>query len=423
MKAFLRYLTGITLSTFWLSGAVSSLAAAPIKLGLNYPSTGPYKVQGIAQAQGAQMAIDEINAAGGVLGRSLEMVTANTASKPDKAVANVKKMAGQGVDMLFGGSSSAVAIAAGKEAANHNLIYFGTLTYANEVTDEEAHKYMFRESYNAWMAAKALSFYLNQSLAGKKLFYVTADYSWGHSTEASLRKFTNTEDPYIHGSVKVPFPRPRPADIDYALQQANASGADVLILIQFGEDMAAALAQSFRLGLKDKMQIVVPNLTLGMAKSAGAAALHNVIGAVPWSWKVPELYGHEKGQEFVESFRRLYRQNPSSSAASAYNIVYQYKEAVERANSTDTARVIKALEGHRYSGIKDPQQWRDFDHQNIQSVYVVKGKARADVLKDEYHEDYFEILLNIPGNTAAKTYDEWKETRQAAGKPLVLGKP
>ncbi|MDO6804718.1 ABC transporter substrate-binding protein, partial [Wenyingzhuangia sp. 1_MG-2023] len=87
--------------------ALTAQAADSIKLGLNYPSTGPYKEQGIAQARGALLAVEEINAAGGVLGRPLELITANTASKPDKAVENVKRLSSQGVSMLFGGSSSA----------------------------------------------------------------------------------------------------------------------------------------------------------------------------------------------------------------------------------------------------------------------------------------------------------------------------
>ncbi|MDO6750186.1 hypothetical protein, partial [Gilvimarinus sp. 1_MG-2023] len=67
-----------------------------------------------------------------------------------------------------------------------------------------------------------------------------------------------------------------------------------------------------------------------------------------------------------------------------------------------------------------PQTWRDFDHQSVQSVYVVKGKHRATVLADKFNEDYFEVLLSIPGKTAAKTYEEWSATRQAAGKSLTL---
>ncbi|MBM95815.1 MAG: branched-chain amino acid ABC transporter substrate-binding protein [Oceanospirillaceae bacterium] len=396
------------------------LAADTIKLGLNYPSTGRYKEQGIAQARGALMAVEQINAAGGINGKKLELLTANTASKPDKAVENVKKLAGQGVSMLFGGSSSAVAIAAGKEAKKHDLLYFGTLTYANATTGKEGHTHMFRETYNAWMTAKALAFYLNQDLQGKKIFYITADYSWGHSTEASLRNFTNTQDEVMHPNAVVKFPRPRQADLEAALIKARDAEADVLMLIQFGDDMATALEIAYKMGLRDKMQIVVPNLTLGMAKSAGAGLLEGIVSTVPWCWRVPSMYGFEKGKKFVEDFSDRFQMYPSTSAATAYTIVYQFKEAVERAGSLKTSRLITALEGHTYTSVKDPQTWRKFDHQSVQSVYVVKGKKRAEVLADKFNEDYFEVVLSIPGNTAARTYEQWVAVRERAGKPTKL---
>ncbi|MAK92221.1 MAG: branched-chain amino acid ABC transporter substrate-binding protein [Oceanospirillaceae bacterium] len=403
---------------FFLSAAVQ--AAESVKLGLNYPSTGRYKQQGLAQARGALMAVDEINTSGGVLGRPLELLTANSASKPDKSVENVKELAAQGVSMLFGGSSSAVAIAAGKEAARHNLIYFGTLTYANETTGSEGHRHMFRETYNAHMAAKALAAYLNDSLQGKKLFYITADYSWGWSTEKSLREFTGTQDTAAHPGVTTTYPRPRDADFRSALQQARDSGADVLMLVQFGDDMAMALKLAHSMDLKDKMTIIVPNLTLGMAKSAGAGILENVIGAAPWTWKVPYQYDFAGGKKFVEDFVGRYQTYPSSSAASAYSIVYQFKDAAERSGSLDTEKLISALENHSYVHLKDQQTWRAFDHQNVQSVYVVKTRPRNDVLVSELREDFFDILLQLPGDEAALTEAEWQAVRKAAGKPLQL---
>ncbi len=111
---------------------------------------------------------------------------------------------------------------------------------------------------------------------------------------------------------------------------------------------------------------------------------------------------------------------PSSSAASAYSIVYQYKEAVERAGTTNTANVIRALEGHKYSFLKDEQYWRAMDHQNVQTVYVVKIKPRAAIVADEYASDYFEIIDAMPGEQAAQTKEEWEERRRQAGKPLQL---
>lgn len=391
-----------------------------IKLGLNYPATGRYQQEGIAQAQGALMAIAEINASNGILGRPVELLTANSASDPVRAVDNVNSLAQQGAAMLFGGASSAVAVAASKAAAQRDLLYFGTLTYANETTGADGHRHMFRETYNAHMAAKALARYLNEAEADKTYFYLTADYNWGWSTESSLRTFTNTADTSRHQGALVTFPRPRESDMQAALEQARASKADVLVLIQFGDDMAMALTVARRMGLHETMTIVVPNLTLNMAKKAGSGIMEGVIGAAPWVWQVPYRYGFTRGQQFVEAYVARYGHYPSSSAASAYSIVYQFKAAAERAQSLDTSKLIAALEGHRYTLLKDEQEWRAFDHQNVQSVYVIRSRPRLDILQTHLHEDYFDILLQLPANEATPTRVEWEAQRRSANQPLSL---
>ncbi len=154
-----------------------------------------------------------------------------------------------------------MTIGAGKQAAKHDSLYFGTLTYANETTDAEGHKYMFRETYNAHVAARALASYLNDSLQGKKLFYLTADYSRGWSPEESLRTVTRTSDTRAHPGVRVTYPHPRGGDMRTALEAARDSGADVLMLVPFGDDMALALNAAQQMELKDKMTIIVPNLS------------------------------------------------------------------------------------------------------------------------------------------------------------------
>jgi ABC-type branched-subunit amino acid transport system substrate-binding protein len=192
------------------------------------------------------------------------------------------------------------------------------------------------------------------------------------------------------------------------------------VLVLFGDDMAKALKMVTAMGLKKKMSIVVPNLTLGMAKSAGPEAMEGVVGALPWAWNIPEQYNYETGKKFVETFSKRYDAYPSSSAASAYSILYQYKDAVERAGSFETAKVRKALEGHKYSLLKDEQEWRAFDQQNIQTVYAVKGKTKEDILKDKYQSDYFEILTSMSGEKAARTQRQWKNDRFKANKSSIL---
>ena len=409
-----------TAMALWLGLIACAQAADPITLGLNYPRTGSYKEEGLAQMRGALLAIDELNAKGGVLGRPLRLSSYDTASRPEKAVRNVDKLADEGAAMLFGGASSAVAIAAGKRARERGLLYFGTLTYSNDTTGKDGHRYLFRECNSAWMSARVLGQYLAKTLPGKRYFYVTADYTWGNTTESSLRETTGTQDPGQNPGLKVPFPGAHLSDYQNALTQAAASNADVLVLVLFGEDLVRAMRISETLGLSKRMQIVAPNLTQSIVEQAGPSLMTGVLGTEPWTWQVPKREGSARGEAFVADFSARYGVYPSSSAASAYSIVYQWADAATRSKSLDSEALIKALEGHRYSLLKGPQEWRAFDHQNVQTVYAVKVRPRAEVMKDPLKQDYFEIVHQLDGEQGAPSLAEWQAQRSAANQPAAL---
>lgn len=398
-----------------------ALMADTIKLGFNYPKSGRYRDLGLQQRLGAFLAVEEINKAGGILGKDVELVIRNTMGSPERGVANTKELIQkEGVDMVFGGASSAVAIASGKMAKKLDRLYFGTTTSANATTGSEGHDHMFREYPNAWMTANALGHYLKENFGDDRYFYVTADYTWGHSSEASLRKFTDTMDEKAHPHALTPFPNAHMQDFTKALKAAEASNADVLVLVLYGNDLIRALKVAYDLDLKNKLQIVIPNISLGIAESVGATIMQGVISTTPWEWTIPYQLDFPRGQKFAESFTEHYGVRPTSTAATSYDIVYQYKDAVERAGTTDTKALIKALEGHSYTLLKDKQQWRAFDHQNLQTVYVVRCKPRLEVMKDELRSDFFEVVGSLEGEKAAQTFDEWKAERAAANKPPHL---
>jgi ABC-type branched-subunit amino acid transport system substrate-binding protein len=401
--------------------ALTALAAEPVKLGFNYPETGPYAAQGADQLRAAQLAVDEINAAGGILGRPAELVIRDSKSKVDVTKANVTEMIDQhGVKMVFGGSASNVAVAAGQVCQEKGVPFFGTLTYATNTTCEDAQRHTFRECYDSWAAARVLSAYINKNYAGKKFLYVTADYNWGHSTEASFRKLTGTEDKERHKTILTPFPGATEDDFKRALGFAKLANPDVLVLVSFGNDMVLAVRQATAQGLKGRSAIIVPNLTLTMAEAGGPKIMEGVIGALPWDWSVPYKFNYPQGKAFVESYAARFNRYPCTSGASAYTIVHEYKAAVERAASFDSPAVIRALEGHRYTRLKDEQVWRDFDHQSVQTVYAVRCKPEAEVLKDRFKLDYFEIIDSLAGDQAFLTREEWNARRVAAGKSINL---
>ena len=409
------------LISFFILFFAAEANAATVRIGLNYPKTGPYSVQGLAQLRAAELGVEEINKAGGILGRQIALVIRDSQSKADLSKKNVEGLIdNEDCQMVFGGSASSVAIAGGKAAKSRGKLYFGTLTYSNATTCKEGHKYMFRECYNAWMGAKVLSEYLKEQYSGKRYFYITADYTWGWTTEESIRKFSRSLDSKRHKRVLTPFPAATEDDFRKALIKAKSSRAEVLVLVLFGNDMAKAIKIAADMGLKKTMDIVVPNITLGMAESAGPEAMEDVVGALPWCWNIPYIKNYQKGKTFVETFSARYKAYPSTSAASAYTILYQYKDAVERAATFDTKAVINALEGYKFTSLKDDQIWRGFDHQCLQTVYAVKCKPKEAVTKDKFKQDYFEIMKEMPGEKAARSQDRWVRTRKAAGKAVAL---
>ena len=92
--------------------SITAARAGVVKVGLNYPKTGPYFAVGLDQRQAAEMAVAEINAGGGVLGQTIEMVWRDSRSKADQTTQNVTELIdSEGVKMVFGGSASSVAVA------------------------------------------------------------------------------------------------------------------------------------------------------------------------------------------------------------------------------------------------------------------------------------------------------------------------
>lgn len=399
-RRYLRFVMGavglMLMCGSWSYGA----SETEVVIGLNLPLSGPYILQGKDQLNAYNLAKKEIDDQGGIMGRKIKFLVADSQSNPRVAVENVKGFIDQGVDMITGGSSSAVAMAVSKLCQENKKLFLSTLTYANEVTGKEAHRHTFRETYNAWMAASALSRHLNKHLPSKKYFYITSDYAWGWSTRDSLKKFTATESaPDVLVPLGEPLGSQRYKD---AVQKAIDANSDVLVLVLFGRDMMAALQQCTEMGIKGKMQIVVPNLELHMVLGLQNNAAAGILGAVPWYWEIPYFQNYAKGKAFVEAYRARYEKPPCSGAASAYTNLMLYKWAVEKIKSFDPKRIIPQLEGHTFEGLKDQETIRTWDHQTIQSVYVVKGKG--DQAKNFF--DVFEVLETYTGEDLAQSREE-----------------
>jgi branched-chain amino acid transport system substrate-binding protein len=397
------------------------LAAETVEIGLNFPKSGPYSKTGMDQWRATRMAVDEINTSGGILGRQVQVVWRDSQSKVSETRKNILELIEkEGVQMVFGGVSSAVAIESGDICQQKGVIFMAPVSASNDTTGKNGHRYLFRALYNAWMGGKALGKYLNKAFPESTFFYITADYTWGWSAEDSLRHFTSTDDKALHKQALVPFPGATESDIYKALFKAAAAKPKVLVLVLFGKDMEKAAKLATQMGLKQKMAVIVPILELSQAEEIGPQAMAGIIGTTDWNWRVPYQFGYERGKGFVEKFALLNGRYPGFAASATYTVLYEYKSAVERAGSFEAPQVIKALEGHPFQLLKDQQVWRALDHQCVQTVYLVKCKQASEVVKDKFKQDYFEIIDSFPGHELVLTEEEWKADRKAFGLPPAL---
>ncbi len=388
----------------------SSAQMDSVKVGINVPLTGSYSDQGQDEEKAYKLATERLNSRGGLLGRQIELVIKDTKTNPKVAEQNALEMiTDHDVAMITGGSSSDAAIAQSDVCQKHGVVYMAALTHSNATTGhmhrgkfstvQKAHRHTFRWYFNAWMTSKALTPFMIKNFGNKaKYFYITSDYTWGHTLEESMRRATELAGAETLGAELTPLGEKRYENL---LEKAGDSGAQVLILVLFGEDMVYALKQAADMGLKTKMNIVVPLMELNMAHGVGKKAIEGIISTKNWYWGLKDRYPGSK--EFVDAFLEKYKKAPGSAAASAWVALNEWAAAVERAGSFSSDAVIKALEGHKFVLLKDEEEWRSWDHQAVSSVYVVRGKA-ASQSKNEW--DLLEIIAEYKGVDVMRTREE-----------------
>ncbi|MBF0549538.1 MAG: substrate-binding protein [Deltaproteobacteria bacterium] len=399
MTGLLKKVGALTCFGFVLVFVGHVFAEDTAMIGLNVPITGSYEKQGEDQLKAYKLAINIVNQKGGVLGKKL--IYSVKDSKTDDKIAreNAKAFIKDGAVMITGGSRSAEAIALSEECQKAGVIFMAGLTHSNDTTGKDAHRHCFRWYDNAFHTAKAL----NKTLLDKfgknaKYAYIYADYTWGVSLQQSMQKVLEKE-----GGTTVLKEATKLGEKSYvsALLKAKSAKPNVLVLVQFGNDMVNCLKQANQLKLKDSMAIVVPLMENHMAHPLGPEVMQGVLATMCWYHGLSEKYPGSK--EFVQLFEKEYNAKPCNAAATAWVDIFQYTDAVKRAGSFDHIKVIKALEGHKFTLLLDEEYWRDWDHQGIHPTYVVVGKTPAES-KNEW--DLFNIVAEHKGAEVAETKEE-----------------
>ena len=164
-------------------------AADAVRIGLNNPLTGPYAALGKNEQIGCQMALEAINAKGGILGRPVELVVEDsTSGDAGVAVQKARKLIdGDKVDFLLGNVNSALSLAIAEVSNEKGILHIVPGGHTDAVTGASCHWNVFRVCNTTQMEANGVAAALVEAY-GKKFYYITPDYAFGHTLESGLVK-------------------------------------------------------------------------------------------------------------------------------------------------------------------------------------------------------------------------------------------
>ncbi len=378
----------------------SARAADNIKIGFNDPLTGTYAELGKNEQIGCELAVEQINAKGGILGRQVELlVEDSTSTDTGTAVQKARKLIERdNVDFMLGNVNSAMALAMGQVTSELKKLHIVTGGHTDAVTGKDCHWNVFRVCNTTRMETNSVSSTLFNKY-GKKWYFITADYAFGHTLqegfEASLKKFGGTEV----GADLSPLGA---TDYSSYLIKAQAANPDVIILLHAGQDMINVLKQAVQFGLDKRFHI------------AGAQQELEVLSGLPpnarigtwcfeWYWNQP---GVPHVAEFVEAIKKKTGGKvPSARHWFGYVAAWTCALVANEQKTLDSVKLAKALEGFKLPPevalMPNDPFYRAGDHQLMPSLFVGQAQAQGTT-----PDDLFKVDEVVKGTDVAPTVEE-----------------
>jgi len=391
-------------------------AKKPILIGLTCDATGTFADSGQAERRGMILAIEEFNAKGGVLGRPIEHKWEDTETDASVAVRKAQRLIERDkIDFMIGALSSGVAAPLSELAQRYGIIYCNSNSSADTVTNEKCQRTNFVWDANNWMFANALGPLVAKEL-GKKWFLLTHDYVWGKNATAVTREVMKKVGAEEVGELFIPQGA---RDFSAQLLRIRSVKPQVVIANMAGIEQTALREQAAEFGAEKDAAWVFPQqdfpdmVTLGPKKSFGYFC-------TTWHYTL-----NEPGvKEFTERFRKRWADAPipvpDNVSCNGYLAARELLRAVERAGTTKSHDVIKALEGHviKDNFRKYPSVIREWDHLVGQMLYLARTKKESE-MKDKY--DMIDMMSAVPPEVASPPREISKCKMQSYAETPVYG--
>jgi branched-chain amino acid transport system substrate-binding protein len=380
----------------------SARAADNVKIGLDNPLTGTFAALGKNELIGAQLALDQINAHGGILGRKVDLlVEDSTSGDASVAVQKANKLIDRDqVNFLLGNINSALAQAMANVSYEKGMFHIVPGGHTDTVTGSQCHWNVFRVCNTTRMETNSVSSELLKKY-GKKWYFITTDYAFGHSLqqgfEASLKQANGTE----LGADLAPLGT---TDFSANLIKAQSTNPDAIVLLLAGDDMINCLKQAVQFGLDKKFHIAGAQQELEVNLGLPPEAL---LGdwVFEWYWKQPGV--PHVAQFVADTRKRSGGHVPTARTWFGFAAVHTCKLAAEKAKSLEPVKLAKAMQGlvlpPEVALMPNNPFYRIGDNQLMPTLFV--GHSRP-APKGGDPEDLFAVTQELKGVDVALPVDQ-----------------
>ena len=358
---------GAAAATALAAPYVARAQGKPIKIGEinSYTAipafTLPYK-------NGWAHAILEINAAGGINGRKLEIVARDDGGKPEDAV----RLAGEllnaeKVDLLAGGFLSNIGLAIADFANRNKVLYVASEPLTDAIVWANGNPYTFRLRPSTYMQSAMLAEEAAK-LPAKTWATVSPNYEYGQSAVKWFKALLSAKRPDVK-FVAEQWPALGRIDAGATVQAIAAANPEAIYNVTFGGDLINFVHQGNTRGLFERRAVV--SLLTGEPEYLDPLKEETpkgwIVTGYPWDQIKTPIHA-----KFVASYRKNFNDYPRCGSVVGYEMVQSIAACLRKAGSADTAKMIAAMKGLTYESVVGPVTYRALDHQSTMGAYVGK---------------------------------------------------
>ena len=349
---------------------LAAAQAGPVKIGVVTPLSGTYAGIGQQVRWGLDLAAAEINAAGGIDGRKIELLYEDEEANPAVATQKAEKLFQVNkVDFLTGTVNSGSTLAVGQVAERNNKLIATTVSFSDAITTDKCSPNVFRVNARAGMQSAALAEWLAKEKPQANVFYLGPDYEMGRSTVAAFKNAAEAKGSKTVGEVYAPLDN---KDYSPFFGQIRSTKPAVIYTSMAGNDTVRLFNQMAEFGVSRNVQVVGASGTITSQNvTAIGKAADGFVTGVGYSTSLDSA----ENRKFVADFEAATKNQPDLYGADSYGVLFFYKAAVEKAKSVDTDKLREAMRGIQWPSPQGMKTMRAGDHQAMQDMYAVRVKG------------------------------------------------